>query len=668
MTAGAPLPELGWPWRRAVLAAADPASLDDPTRERDDAWLLYHYAGMAARARRDEVALLFLRAAVRRAPENVRYLTQLGATLRRAGCDRESVSVLWRALRRCRQDASLRLQLGRALHGAGRLRSAEVMLRAATRLDPSRGDIWIELGEVLQRRGRSEAADEAFGQAMQVGACDVDVHVRLGQICMARERWTDAAAAYARAIGLGVQPERSDLHLGLGQALLRLGRLPEAMTHFQDALAIDPTNVRACRGVVLLIERLGRADEAGDAWRALGSALSRREQYEQAVPAFLESLTRQPHGLSALIELGGVYVRLARLDEARRCFQSALALDAGHPRAELGLSQVMQLSDDAEGERLEANLYLQRSEKRRFGQPRWQGECVRGRTVLVWADEALGDTIRFARYVALFTQSGARVVIECHRLLMPFLRTLPGVDRVVPKGTALPAFDLHVPFSSLPYLFAARGEVAADTSSSPYLAADPQLIQWWQERLTKADCRRPHRQRFTVGLVWSGDPKGMDAALRFTSLSTFAPLGDLAGVRFISLQFGLAQLELLAPPPGLDIEVFPEASRSIADEAALMSHLDLIITVDTMSAHLAGALGRPVWTLLASAACRRWRNDHHTCRAYPTMHLFRQTEAGNWIEVIARVRTALQDRVDLMPTGGSGPQDTLRHVGAFMKP
>ncbi len=628
MTSVAPLPDLGWPWRRTLLAAADPASLDDASREHDDAWLLSLYAGMAARAQRVEVALLFLQAAVRRDPENVRYLSRLGELLGRVGRHREAVSLLWRAVHRRRQDGHLRLQLARALQRTAQWKRAQIMLEAAIALSPSRGDLWIDLGELLQRRGRSSAADEAFMRAAEIGARDVDVQARLGHIFLERQRWSDAAQAFGRGLDLHITPARSDLHTGLGRALLRLGRLHDAWSQFHEAMAIDPLDIQACRGAVTVIELLNRTDRAADAWRALGSALARREQYEHAVPVFHEALTQQPQSLATLIELGSACLRLSRLNDARRHFESALALDPGHPRAQVGLGQVLQLTGDPEGEWLEGDIYRQRSDKRRFEQPHWQAESLSGKTILVWADEALGDTIRFARHIPHISRPGTRIIVECHRLLVPLLRSLPGVDDVVAKGAPLPSFDVQVALSALPRI------TGAETSA--YLHADSQLIEWWRAKLRKDD-------RCTIGLVWSGDPKGLDAKLRFTSLSTFAPLADLDHTRFVSLQFGLPAIEAFAPPPGLHVELFPEVSRSIADEAALMCALDLIITVDTMSAHLAGALGRPVWTLLNYSACRRWRNDRDTSAAYPTMRLFRQREAGNWPELLTRVRASLRE-------------------------
>ncbi len=631
MTSAAPLPDLGWPWRRTLLAAADPASLDDPSREHDDAWLLSLYAGLAARAQRVEVALLFLQAAVRRDPENVRYLSRLGELLGRVGRHREAVSFLWRAVHRRRQDGHLRLQLARALQRMARWKRAQVMLEAAIALSPSRGDLWIDLGELLQRRGRSSAADEAFMRAADIGARDVDVQARLGHIFLERQRWSDAAQAFGRGLDLHITPARSDLHTGLGWALLSLDRLHDAWSQFHEAMAIDPLDVQACRGAVTVIELLNRTDRAADAWRALGSALARREQYEHAVPVFHEALTQQPQSLATLIELGSACLRLSRLTDARRHFESALALDPGHPRAQVGLGQVLQLTGDPQGEWLEGDIYRQRGDKRRFEQPHWQAESLSGKTILVWADEALGDTIRFARHIPPISQPGTRIIVECHRLLVPLLRSLPGVDDVVAKGAPLPLFDVQVALSALPRITGA--------GTSAYLQADPRLIEWWRTKLRKDD-------RCTIGLVWSGDPKGLDAKLRFTSLSTFAPLADLDGTRFVSLQFGLPAIEAFAPPPGLHVEIFPEVSRSIADEAALMCALDLIVTVDTMSAHLAGALGRPVWTLLNYSACRRWRNDRDTSGAYPTMRLFRQREAGNWPELLTRVRASLRDVLD----------------------
>jgi hypothetical protein len=230
---------------------------------------------------------------------------------------------------------------------------------------------------------------------------------------------------------------------------------------------------------------------------------------------------------------------------------------------------------------------------------------------------------------------------------------MPGIDDVVAHGVPLPAFDLHAPLSGLPAIFGQTlGTERLHGTAVPFLTADPQLVDEWRQRLhapQRADDGRrsgDRREPLIVGLCWSGDPSRRTAPHRFASLSALAPLAHLSdrvAVRFVSLQQGLPATQLLAPPDGLRIESYREENRSLMETAALIQNLDLMISVDTMIAHLAGALARPTWTLLPHAADWRWRQDIETCEWYPTMRLFRQTHPGEWDGVVRRVRDALEN-------------------------
>jgi hypothetical protein len=259
---------------------------------------------------------------------------------------------------------------------------------------------------------------------------------------------------------------------------------------------------------------------------------------------------------------------------------------------------------------------------------------LRDRTILVWAEFALGDTIQCLRYLPLLHAAGARVVVETQATLLPLIERMPCVDRVVVSGAPLPAFDLHAPLFSLPGVFQTQRLGAG----VPYLAVDDELIAIWRKRLGE-----PAPGQRTIGLAWSGSPTGSNARYRFTTLSSFAPLAGVPNTRFVSLQLGPRAVDLLTPPPGLRVETLLDESCTGADTAALMLNLDLIITIDSMVAHLAGALARPVWTVTwLSPAWWLWQVEGDRSLWYPTMRLFQQTRAGDWKDVLARVRETLE--------------------------
>jgi hypothetical protein len=271
---------------------------------------------------------------------------------------------------------------------------------------------------------------------------------------------------------------------------------------------------------------------------------------------------------------------------------------------------------------------------RLFEQPMWQGASVEGRTVLLWSglDYGYGDTIHGVRYAEALKQRGARVIVECQKVMTPLLETARGADCVVTQAGPLPAFDVHAPMLWVPIIDPSLRPPGA--IKGPYLAAREPLVTQWRQRIGDGRCN--------VGLCWVGKATRKDARSRFTSLAAFAALGRVRGVRFISLQLGDAADERFCAPPGLHIVPLLDDDCSIADTAAVVSSLDLLITVDTMVANLAGAIGQPVWTIVPFGADWKWGLTGETTEWYPTMRLFRQTRRGDWTEVMECVGHALQ--------------------------
>jgi hypothetical protein len=326
-------------------------------------------------------------------------------------------------------------------------------------------------------------------------------------------------------------------------------------------------------------------------------------------------------------------MRLGTPSRALGFLRSTIACEPDHAPGHFNLGFASALLGDLARGWTEFHWYSLHRPRRYFEQPFWRGEETDA-TVLVWADQALGDAIQYVRYVPLVARRTARVILQCSERLAPLLARVEGVARVIGLDAPLPAFDAQVPLSYLPEIFQTRLDIVP--SHVPYLAVDPALIDEWAQRLGP-------RKGVRVGLVWGGDPSRNNAHVRFAPLSAFAPLAGVRGVRFISLQQGTPAVDLMCPPRGLWIEAYPEESRSIADSAALILNLDLLITVDTMTAHLAGALGKPVWTLLARTPDWRWHLDTEVSPWYPTMRLFRQVHDGDWASLLALTRAALDN-------------------------
>ncbi|MEO6436801.1 MAG: glycosyltransferase family 9 protein, partial [Tepidisphaeraceae bacterium] len=272
-------------------------------------------------------------------------------------------------------------------------------------------------------------------------------------------------------------------------------------------------------------------------------------------------------------------------------------------------------------------------------QPKWDGSPLAGRTILLYSEQGLGDSIQFVRYVSMLReQRGAgRVVVVCEPPLMPLLKTIAGVDEVAPRLGSHPRFDVHCALASLPYHFGTT--LATIPHDVPYVAHNAQRAAQWREELKLT------RDVRNVGLVWAGSSVHKNDRNRSCRLSDFAPLGGVGNgaenVRFVSLQLGPARDELASAPPGMTITDAAGGIRDFSDSAALLAELDLLITVDTAPAHLAGALGRSVWTILPFVPDFRWMLDRTDSPWYPTMRLFRQSKAGDWAGVMGEVSAAL---------------------------
>jgi hypothetical protein len=297
---------------------------------------------------------------------------------------------------------------------------------------------------------------------------------------------------------------------------------------------------------------------------------------------------------------------------------------------------------------------LFQSSARDFSAPLWKGEAIGDRTILLHAEQGLGDTIQFCRYAPLMVCGGG-TILEVPAPLVRLLSRLPGVSEIVASGNGLPPFDLHCPLLSLPHAFGTTLDTIP--AATPYLSADPALAANWQERLVGLDGLR-------IGLVWAGaqwlNVPGAAAAARrkSTGLQALAPLGEVSGVSFVSLQKHVPAAEAADPPHGLALHDFTSDLHDFEDTAALIVNLDLVISVDTAVAHLAGALGKPVWLLNHFGTDWRWLLNRDDCPWYPTLRQFRQPSPGDWNSAICAARDALQRLVagdcDQLPAPQAG--------------
>lgn len=479
---------------------------------------------------------------------------------------------------------------------------------AAARAAPLDPAPWVALGLALREQGRPGEAEEALRTAVALAPRDASARNALGVALRALGRPEAALAEFAAA--LEARPDFADARLNAAAVLDSLDRAGEAEAHCRAVLAREPASAAALYG--------------------LGNALSGQDRLEEAIPAFRAAAALEPWRADVLTNLGVALQGLAEARAALAVYDAAVAAAPQAPEARFdrGLSRLM-LGRLAEGfEDYEARWRVPGfpTPPRDLPHP-WDGRPLPGGTLLLHAEQGLGDTLQFVRFARAARRLCGRVVLECQPPLERLLAEggVAGVDLVVAAGRPLPAFDAQAPLLGLPRLLGVAG-LADIPAATPYLRPPGPL----PERL-----RLPPAP-FRVGLVWQGSPAFRFNHVRCFPFTTLRPLLDLPGVAFHALQMGPAAAE--REPPVADLAPL---IGDMGDTAHLLAQLDLVIGVDTGVIHLAGALGRPTWVLLARSPDFRWLEDRGDSPWYPGMRLFRQPRRADWASVVRAVREAL---------------------------
>ncbi|MGD0140844.1 MAG: tetratricopeptide repeat-containing glycosyltransferase family protein [Tepidisphaeraceae bacterium] len=477
-------------------------------------------------------------------------------------------------------------EYGRAHHQAGRLAEAEKIYRQVLARQPDHAEALHLLGVLAMQAGESQMAVELIRRATAICSTNAFYHSNLGNALTDLGQLEQAIASCRHAVSL--QPESAEVHYNLGVALQRKGQLDEAIGVYQQAVRLKPDLAAAHRNLAVALKSNGQLDEA--------------------IASYRQALWLKP-------------------DDARTHNNLALAL--------LTRGDFQQGWEEHEW-RWKCKDFP--SPARNFAQPQWDGCPLEGRTLLLHTEQGLGDSVQFIRYLPLVEQRGGRIIIECQAELQRLIRPIAGRCQIVVSGQPLPIFDLHCPLLSLPRVFGTNLDNIPN--NVPYLRADAEDAGRWQRRL--AD----HSPLVKVGLGWAGSPAHRNDCNRSMKLATLAPLGQVPGARFFSLQKGEAAAETKTPPAGMELVDWTQELKDFADTAALIANLDLVIAVDTAVVHLAGAMGKPVWTLLPFVSDWRWLLERQDSPWYPSMRLFRQPRIGDWDGVITRVVEALSDWIE----------------------
>jgi Flp pilus assembly protein TadD len=464
----------------------------------------------------------------------------------------------------------------------------------------------------------------------------------------------EAEALYRKALKLS--PNEAEIHYNRGVALLQMGQAREATASWRRALARRPDYLKALAN---LGSALGELDQVPEAARILAAAvvcgpdqaepynnlaiiLRASGRWDDALAVCKRALAVRPDYADAHNSAGIIFYEMGRLTESVASYRLALRDTPQFAKAHFNLGMALLARGElAEGWREHEWRWqggARHLKPRGFAQPPWRGERLDGRTLLLHAEQGFGDTLQFARFAPVAAGLGARVILEVQPALARLCRTLAGVTEVIPAGEDLPYFDRHLPLMSVPNVLGTTFDSLP--AATPYLHADPAEVERWRRRLADLPgCK--------VGLVWSGDPRTHDLRAnlidrrRSIGLAALAPLLALPGISYVSLQMGGAKAQMRDIAPRLRPRDVTDAIGDFGDSAAAMSELDLVITVDTAAAHLAGALGRPVWILSRFDACWRWLRNRDDSPWYPSARLFRQRTPGDWGDVVSRVAEAL---------------------------
>jgi len=517
----------------------------------------------------------------------------------------------------------------------GRDDDSKTFLEQSLRLNAEDAGTLFHLGNACLRDSEFTRAIELFERSVALRADIPETHNNLSAALRFAGRPSDAEAAAQQALQLDQGYGEAANNLGL--ALCDLSRYPEAVRCFERAIEINPENLEALNNLGVALDAEGEVERARDIFERalslhpenidakinLGNLLRKTGRLEDAAAQYSEALDQSPGDLRAYANLGLTLINKNQPEDAVALYEKALALAPDTPdiQMSLGIAQLM-LGDYESGwrnyeARWQAPSFTAR--RRTFTGTPWTGQSLAGKSILVYAEQGFGDTIQFARYLPLIAEQAGKVVFECQKTLKQLCTSLDGVSQLVVRGHPLPKTDFYIPLMSLPFRMSETvGHVPV---AGRYFNSESARMDAFRQRLQST---KP-----AVGLVWSGNPDRQDDWMRSCPAGAMRPLLDQTSCEFVSLQFGASAKDL--PAETLD---FGAECRDFADTAAAIDALDLVITVDTATAHLAGALGKDVWVMLGHHADWRYLMRRTDSPWYPSMRLYRQEKLGEWDSVV----------------------------------
>lgn len=538
-------------------------------------------------------------------------------------------------------------------HQAGDLRRAEELYRRILQREPRNGRVWFVLGNLVESQERFTEAVAYFRQALEIEPREAQGYFHLANALLQQKNWAEAEAAYRRCLEL--QPDHVEALVNLGFVLSELNRHAEAEACCRKALAMKADVAEIHHNLANALREQQKTDDAVIHYREalrlrpdyakaevnLAVALISQGKSGEAIERLRRGVQLDPNFAEAYNSLGAAVSVERRFDEALDHYAHAIRLKPDYPDAHWNRSLIWLLTGDFERG---WPAYEWRWRCARTGptptyrEPRWDGSPLDGRTILLHAEQGLGDTLHFVRYAALVKARGGSVILQCQPPLKCILASCAGIDQLVGQGGPLPRFDVWTPLMSLPAMFGTH--LRTIPAHVPYVSAEAALVEHWRRELAPL-------RGFRVGIAWQGSPRHPWDRHRSATFDDLTPLARVPGIDFISLQKGVGPDDIQcsafrAPHSALvTYSGIDEANGPFMDTAAIMRNLDLVIAVDTAVAHLAGAQGVRTWLALNYSPDWRWLLDREDSPWYPTMRLFRQAKLGDWSSVFSRMADEL---------------------------